>query len=560
MEEFIPYKLPNGWIWTTIGDLCIISSGGTPDRTNSTFYKGEIPWVKSGELNFNIINATEEHINQLALDNSSAKIMPKNTLLVALYGATVGKLAILGIDAATNQAVASLITTNSVSNKYVYYYLLLNKERLLQQRQGGAQPNISQKILNNFKIPLPPLNTQLEIVSKIDDLFDTLEEGQKSLQKASKLIDVFEHSILKSAFEGNLTKIWRTNNSTIPATQFLKKVTKQRKKEYLNSKTPNKLFKNSFEFSKSEEIDGWAVAKLENLITIAARVGWKGLKKDEYTQQGPLLLSVHSLNYGKNVVFKDALHISEARYIESPEIMLEVNDILLCKDGAGIGKIGILKNLPEKATINSSLLLIRGYEIFLPDFLYYLLKGPQMQSLVNDRISGSAIPHLFQKDIKEFILKIPPIEEQLQIINEIEHRLTISENLKVTIKDAIKKLEAFKHKILTESLAGRMLDTHIFEDTNLLLNTIKKEKSLYLETKKIIEKTKPKKTKVMNKNKSIIQVLKESQIPLSAKEVWLQSSHKDDIEAFYSELRDVQDAIIEIKKDTESLLSLRHEN
>lgn len=113
------YNLPPNWVLTTISEITIIYSGGTPDKRNRSFFNGNILWVKSGELNCNIITDTEEYITEVAIENSSAKIFPKGTVLVALYGATVGKLAILGEPSATNQAIAGIITTDSVINKYI---------------------------------------------------------------------------------------------------------------------------------------------------------------------------------------------------------------------------------------------------------------------------------------------------------------------------------------------------------------------------------------------------------------------------------------------------------
>ncbi|MDA0195862.1 MAG: restriction endonuclease subunit S [Bacteroidetes bacterium] len=152
-KEFLKYDLPVGWIWPKIEDLCLPTSGGTPSRRKLSYYNGDIPWVKSGELNYNTILETEEHITAEALEDSSAKLVPKNSLLIALYGATVGRLAYLGIEAATNQAVAAIRTFASFPNRYLYYFLYHNKERILRERVGGAQPNISQAILNNINLP-----------------------------------------------------------------------------------------------------------------------------------------------------------------------------------------------------------------------------------------------------------------------------------------------------------------------------------------------------------------------------------------------------------------------
>ena len=203
---------------------------------------------------------------------------------------------------------------------------------------------------------------------------------------------------------------------------------------------------------------GWAYGKLEHLIYIAGRIGWRGLKADEYTQDGPLLLSVYNLNKGDYVDFNDVYHISQERYDESPEIMLRENDILLTKDGAGIGKIGIVKNLPGPATVNSSLLVIRASGIFVPEFLFYLLKGPRMQDIVRARITGSATPHLFQRDIKQFTLLIPPLAEQRRIVAKIEELFTQLEAGTAALRRVQAGLKRYKASVLKAACEGRLVD------------------------------------------------------------------------------------------------------
>ena len=105
---------------------------------------------------------------------------------------------------------------------------------------------------------------------------------------------------------------------------------------------------------RGPKVKTWETKKLGDIAYLAGRIGWKGLTAKEYKTEGLLFVSVHSLNYGDSVDFRDAFHISQARYDESPEIMLRKNDILICKDGAGIGKLGIIRVLPSPATINSS--------------------------------------------------------------------------------------------------------------------------------------------------------------------------------------------------------------
>jgi type I restriction enzyme, S subunit len=165
---------------------------------------------------------------------------------------------------------------------------------------------------------------------------------------------------------------------------------------------------------------GWQTNKLGELAELKGRIGWRGLTAKEYTKKGPLFLSVHSLNYGDFVDFRGAFHINEARFDESPEIILRQNDVLICKDGAGIGKVGIVGSLPGKATINSSLLLVRGGKNILPKYLFHCLSSPYFQKIVYSRLNGATTPHLYQRDIAEFPVVLPPYSEQQRIVGILD--------------------------------------------------------------------------------------------------------------------------------------------
>ncbi|TAI60876.1 restriction endonuclease subunit S [Bradyrhizobium sp. Leo170] len=186
---------------------------------------------------------------------------------------------------------------------------------------------------------------------------------------------------------------------------------------------------------------GWKEKELGKIAQLSGRIGWKGLTAKEYTKKGPLFLSVHSLNYGDYVDYRDAFHISQERYDESPEIMLRPNDVLICKDGAGIGKLAIVgDDLPGQATINSSLLLIRAQEDILPKYLYYILCSPYFQDIVKSRLMGATTPHLYQRDIAEFPIYLPSLAEQQRIVTILDEALaalaTATDNAEKNLKNA----------------------------------------------------------------------------------------------------------------------------
>ncbi len=201
-EDEVPYDLPSGWVWCRLGDVFITSTGGTPSRRNSNYWKGNIPWLKSGELNdsFNI-NSSEEFITEEGLKNSSAKMFNKGSLVLALYGATAGKLGILGFDTTTNQAVCNFRENFNISIKYLFYYLKSIREKIISECFGGAQPNISQGYVKKILFPLPPLFEQKRIVEKVDVLMGLCDELELRVKENKEGSESLMGTVLRESFE-----------------------------------------------------------------------------------------------------------------------------------------------------------------------------------------------------------------------------------------------------------------------------------------------------------------------------------------------------------------------
>jgi type I restriction enzyme S subunit len=502
-------ELPKNWVESTLNEIANWGSGGTPKKGVSSYYGGNIPWIKTGDLNDDVVTEVSEYITEEGVTKSSAKIFPKGSVGLAMYGATIGRTGLFSFDAATNQACA-VAQTYLGMNAFLHYLLKSEKKAFIDKGKGGAQPNISQTVIKAHSIKLPPLAEQQRIVAKLDSLFGHLEQVKTRLGKIPTVLKNFRQAILTQAVTGKLTEEWREGKELGSMTDFVKNLSKQREEEYQKAVThakANKLKKPKkdyeFEFEKHSTRNSWCIAKLENLIYMSARIGWKGLKADEYTQEGPLFLSVHGLNYGENVNYDVAYHITQERYDESPEIMLQEKDILLCKDGAGIGKLGIVKNLSVPATVNSSLLVVRGREALNYKYLYYFLAGPSLQSIAKERITGTAIPHLFQKDIKEFYLEIPSLEEQSEIVRRVESSFKSLDAIETKYKTLKAQIDSLPQAILAKAFKGELveqLDTD--GDARGLLKEIQKLKAeAVVSNKKGVKRRKPK-SKVSN-DKSI---------------------------------------------------------
>ena len=247
--ENVPFEVPEGWVWTTLGEVGTWQSGGTPSRSNKTYYGGNIPWLKTGDLNDGLISYIPESITEEAVANSSAKINPTGSVLIAMYGATIGKLGILTFPATTNQACCACIEFNAIIQLYLFYFLLSQRNEFTAKGGGGAQPNISKEIIVNTFIPLPPLSEQQRIVMEIEKWFaliDQVEHGKSDLQTVIKQA---KSKILDLAIHGKLVQ---QNPNDEPAIELLKRINL----DY----TPcdNGHYENL--------PDGWGVCRLEDIV------------------------------------------------------------------------------------------------------------------------------------------------------------------------------------------------------------------------------------------------------------------------------------------------------
>lgn len=191
-----------------LGNVIKTSSGGTPSRGNKNYYTGEIPWLKSGELRDKLsIEDSKEHISEDAIKNSSAKIFPEDTVLMAMYGATTGKIGILSKECSTNQAVCGMLPNENFISKFIFYYLMLRREYIIKQGKGGAQPNISQDVIKKINLPLCSKEGQFSIVQEIESKFSVIDKIEQVVNESLEKSEKLRKSILKSAFEGKLVKM-----------------------------------------------------------------------------------------------------------------------------------------------------------------------------------------------------------------------------------------------------------------------------------------------------------------------------------------------------------------
>jgi len=464
-------QLPMGWAETRIGDICDLINGRAFKPTE---------WVSAGIpiIRIQNLNDPTAEFNYCDFEVEEKYLVDNGQLLFAWSGTpgtSFGAHLWNRGKAVLNQHIFKVnINEKYLDKNFLKHLFNRNVKEYIGKAHGTAGlAHITKGKFEDSKILIPPFYEQRRIVSKVEELFSFLDTGTESLRKVQAQLKRYRQAVLKYAFDGKLTEEWRrTHKDHVESAQNALEMARLQ-----FSKKP----KTQISFEVTSKItflpDGWVHAKLENFIYIAGRIGWRGLKADEYTQDGPLFLSVYNLNKGNIVDISETYHISDERYSESPEIQLRNDDILLAKDGAGIGKIGIVQGLTVKATVNSSLLVIRSGCAFKPKFLFYFFKGPRMQELVKSRITGSATPHLFQRDIRKFNLLIPPLLEQEQIIAEIESRLSVADQVENIGRTSIKQANHLHQAILKNAFEGKLVPQDSSEQpAEKLLECIKAER------------------------------------------------------------------------------------
>ena len=193
------------WPGESIGSVCNTGAGGTPLKSRQEYYDGgTIPWILSGEVAQGEVRSAAHFITDAGLRNSSAKVFPQDTVLVAMYGATAGEVGLLKIEAATNQAVCGIFPSRAFLPEFLFFVLRSRKEALVAQAIGNAQPNISQAKIRSTLVPMVPRALQADIVSKLHSLSGTVGDLESIYERKIHALDVLKRSLLRKAFSGQL--------------------------------------------------------------------------------------------------------------------------------------------------------------------------------------------------------------------------------------------------------------------------------------------------------------------------------------------------------------------
>ena len=446
MSDEIPFDIPDSWEWVRLGNIGDWGAGATPSRTHPEYYGGNIPWLKTGDLTDSYIDAIPETITELALEKTSVRLNPAGSVLIAMYGATIGKLGILSIAATTNQACCACFPLGGLDNKYLFYFLMAQKPLFIKQGEGGAQPNISKEKIVSTLMPVPPLEEQKRIVVMLGRIFPIIDAYSKCKTELDLYNTTFperlKKSILQEAVKGKLVP---QDPSDEPAEALLERIRAEKQRlikegKIKKDKHESVIFRRDnshYEKRGSEEVciddeipfeipENWAWCRASSLGTMNRG---RGIKRTETVAQGcPCIrygeiYTTYETSFDSAVSFvpdtldKDCLHFSSG-------------DVVFTLTGEN--KVDIAKTV---AFLGDGQIAAGGDLAFWthhgmnPLYLVYYMASPYCIELKRRTATGDIIVHISTSKVGDFLVPVPPIKEQNRIVSAIEQLFAVASTL-----------------------------------------------------------------------------------------------------------------------------------
>ncbi len=440
--------LPKGWKAVKLGEVGEIISGGTPSTKVPEYWNGKISWITPADLSGyteKFISKGRKSISKSGLKNSSARLMPKGSVLFSSR-APIGYVVIAGYEICTNQGFKSVIPSEDVSSEYLYYFLKASKHNAEKVASGTTFKEISLKSFANLDFPLPPLPVQQRIVEKIEELFSEVEDGVASLRQAKGQLKTYRQAVLKWAFEGKLTRGAGADLTTfkklsnLPAADF----------------NDDRDLPEGWEWKKTSEV----IETINNGYTPKSQFLTQGSGEVPFIKVYNLNFD-GTLNYEKNPTFiPKSIHKKDlARSICYP------GDVLTNIVGPPLGKVSIVSDEYPEWNINQAIVLFRPNKGIISRYISYFLQNPRTIHWLEGTSKATAGQYNIKvSTCREIPIPICPVDEQKQVVQEIESRLSVADKLEESINHSLQQAEALKQSILKRAFEGRLVGGERFDN------------------------------------------------------------------------------------------------
>lgn len=412
-----------GWVLKKTGDVCDLMTGGTPSKSKSEFFEsGEVRWLVSGDIHQKEIMDCEGRITQLGLENSNAKYLPKNSVMIALngQGKTRGSVALLRVKATCNQSLVSIIPkdTNQLLSEYLYANLhgRYDEIRQITGDSGNDRRGLNMPLIKNIEIPIAPIMEQKRIVAILDVAFTGIDVAivntKKNLANVRELFD----SYLQKVFE-----------------------------------------------SKSKD---WEDKKWGELCHFVRGPFGGSLKKSIFKDEG---YAVYEQKHAIHDHFNQLRYfIDENKFREMKRFEVKSGDIIMSCSGVTLGRVAVIPDNIPKGIINQALLKLTPTKGVSVHFLKHWLRSEIFQNIIFKHSGGAAIPNVpSAKILKEIIIPLPSLKVQERVVNDIELLLSEVRRLEAIYEQKLAALKELKQSLLQKAFSGELT-----AETKPLMDTV----------------------------------------------------------------------------------------
>ena len=446
----VPFEIPKSWRWTRLGEIGVWGAGATPNKSFCKYFEnGTIPWLLTGDLNDGLITKIPNVITECALKETSVKLNPQGSVLIAMYGATIGKVGVLNIPATTNQACCACRPFGGIVNWYLFYFLMSQRDAFISRGEGGAQSNISKEKIVATLFPLPPLAEQKRIVAKIEQLMPLVEEYGKMedarLQLDADLPAALEKSILQEAIQGKLVP---QDPNGEPASELLKRIAAERKAlvkagKLKRDKGESVIFRGSdrlaYETRNGETVciqdeipfeipDSWEWVRLGNLINFISGVSYN---KDDVAKSGIRILRGGNIKGdGKLYLWEDDVFLPETYSNKENEIHKD-DVVIVAATGSStvIGRAAVAPADMAGVQIGAFLRIARPLFVEVNAWIALIFHSPFYRQHIQEKAKGTNIRNLKTEYVTDFMIPLPPLAEQKRIVAKIEELRAVIKSL-----------------------------------------------------------------------------------------------------------------------------------
>ncbi len=431
IDEEIPFEIPKGWEWSRMGSIGDWGAGATPAKGNTSYYGGNILWLRTGELNNSIVNDTEIKITDKALKECSLRMNKAGDVLIAMYGATIGKVAIAGCELTTNQACCAC-TPIGIFNYYLFYFLMESQVDFIKKGEGGAQPNISREKLVAHLMPIPPIQEQHRIVERIKDVLPLIDKyalSQIALDELNRSInDKLKKSILQEAIQGKLVPQIVDEGT---AQELLEQIKLEKQKLVKDGKLKKSALTDSIIFKGDDNKYFEKIGKTEQDITDEIPFDipntWVWVRHNDLFDisggsQPPKSKFIEREKEGYIRLFQIRDYGSNPQPIYIPlstaSKISQKGDILLARYGASLGKVFYAEYGAYNVALAKVIPLYESRLIFQKYIFLYYCSSIYQNEIVNR--SRCAQAGFNKEDLNSLLFPLPPLSEQYRIVEKYE--------------------------------------------------------------------------------------------------------------------------------------------